>query len=643
MEYRREIDGLRALAVVPVILFHAGFQAFSGGFVGVDVFFVISGYLITSIILAEKQAGTFNLINFYERRARRILPALFVVMFACLPFAWLWLIPKDMVDFSKSLEQVPIFLSNVFFNKHSDYFDSVTELKPLLHTWSLAVEEQYYLFFPAFLIIAWRFGTRFIVGLLAAIFLISLFYAQYKVGVQPSAAFYLLPSRLWELLVGSFIAFYLASSFKRDLNDFASQVGSLLGLLLLVYAVFMLDRQTPFPGLYALIPTLGAALIILCATERMVVGRLLGSKVLVGIGLISYSAYLWHQPLFVFARHRSLYGPDKMLMAMLVVLTILLSYFSWKYVERPFRNKQLFSRKQIFAYGAVGSVMFVVIALLGISGKGFPGRMPASMDMAEIKMPKVTNGWCFYIIDSDSSLLLGANGAGCWLGSKTSARKGVLFGDSFAGQYEPFWDVAGRDANVGLNAITTNWCYPSVTEEFPGPLSSRASQQCLYNRKYLLDNFSRYDFVILGGHWGDVLSRNKLADVIDLIGLAASKSKFVVVMASPKQFDSDVMAIYKKSILYGAVFDISKVGTLRDRQAIEANRLLEDASKKYSNVIYVDRESIFSLDGKASDLMEGNIPFSLEGAHISIRGSKAAASNFIHSQKYDDFRKMLRN
>jgi len=258
-------------------------------------------------------------------------------------------------------------------------------------------------------------------------------------------------------------------------------------------------------------------------------------------------------------------------------------------------------------------------------------------------MPKVTNGWCFYTVDSESSLELGANGTGCWLGSKTSARKGVLFGDSFAGQYEPFWDAVGRDAGVALNAITTNWCYPGVTEEFPGPLSSRARQQCIYNRKYLQDNFSRYDFVVLGGHWGNVLSHNKLADVVDLIGLAASKSKFVVVMASPKQFDADVMALYRKSILYGAVFDISKVGTLSDKQTIEANRLLEDASKKYGNVIYVDRESIFNLDGRASDLMEGNIPFNLEGVHISIRGSKAAASNFLHSQKYEDFRQMLRN
>ena len=152
MEYRREIDGLRALAVIPVMFFHAGFQAFSGGFVGVDVFFVISGYLITSIILAEKHAGTFSIVNFYERRARRILPALFFMMLVCLPFAWLWLLPEDMKSFSQSLVAVSGFASNILFFWTTNYFSTAAEFKPLLHTWSLAVEEQYYLLFPLFLI-----------------------------------------------------------------------------------------------------------------------------------------------------------------------------------------------------------------------------------------------------------------------------------------------------------------------------------------------------------------------------------------------------------------------------------------------------------------------------------------------------------
>ena len=160
MNYRREIDGLRALAVLPVILFHAGFETFSGGFVGVDVFFVISGYLITTIILAELEQGRFSIVNFYERRARRILPALFLVMLVCIPFAWIWLLPSDMKDFSQSLIAVAIFASNILFWRESGYFDTAAELKPLLHTWSLAVEEQYYVLFPLFLMLFWKLGKR---------------------------------------------------------------------------------------------------------------------------------------------------------------------------------------------------------------------------------------------------------------------------------------------------------------------------------------------------------------------------------------------------------------------------------------------------------------------------------------------------
>ena len=210
MKYRAEIDGLRALAVIPVILYHAGFKLFSGGYVGVDVFFVISGYLITTIILAELEAGTFSLIHFYERRARRILPALFVVMFACLPFAWFWLLPSVMKTFSESLIAVSTFLSNFYFYNQSGYFEAAAELKPLIHTWSLAVEEQYYVLFPLFLMLTWKLGKRSIVGLLAIMFVISLASAQWLSIEHKSFDFFMLPTRGWELLIGAFIAFYYA-------------------------------------------------------------------------------------------------------------------------------------------------------------------------------------------------------------------------------------------------------------------------------------------------------------------------------------------------------------------------------------------------------------------------------------------------
>ena len=208
MKYRKEIDGLRALAIIPVILFHAGFKVFEGGFIGVDVFFVISGYLITTIILSDIESGKFSISNFYERRARRILPALFFIMLCCLPFAWFVLTPNHLKDFYQSLTAVSVFSSNILFWKESGYFDTATELKPLIHTWSLAVEEQYYILFPLLLVMLWKLRKQLILGSLIAITVISLFLAQWGAYNKPSATFFLLPTRSWELAIGALIAYY---------------------------------------------------------------------------------------------------------------------------------------------------------------------------------------------------------------------------------------------------------------------------------------------------------------------------------------------------------------------------------------------------------------------------------------------------
>lgn len=371
MQYRPEVDGLRTVAVIPVILFHAGFQLFSGGFVGVDIFFVISGYLITTIIYSELMAGKFSIVNFYERRARRILPALFFVLAACLPFAWLWLLPSDTKGFAQSMVSVTLFSSNILFWLTSGYFDTATELKPLLHTWSLAVEEQYYVFFPLLMMLMWRAGKRVLLAVLAVIALASLVAAQLLVHDKPDLAFYLLPTRAWELLIGAFTAIYFTTSLNARVTAPMRQLGSSAGFALIAFALFAYDKHTPFPSVYALAPTIGAALVILYATPATWVGRVLASKPFVGIGLISYSAYLWHQPLFAFARHRSLAEPSPQLFALLVAATLGLAYISWKYVEAPFRTRQPFNRRQIFRFGLAGSALFAAIGLSGHLTQGF--------------------------------------------------------------------------------------------------------------------------------------------------------------------------------------------------------------------------------------------------------------------------------
>ena len=357
IEYRREIDGLRALAVVPVILFHAGFETFRGGFVGTDVFFVISGYLITSIILTQNAEGTFSLLNFYEQRARRILPALFFVMAVCIPFAWQ--IPSEMKDFSYSLIAVSVFASNILFYRETGYFDTAAELKPLLHTWSLAVEEQYYVLFPLFLLVMWRFAKRWTSVTLVVIVALSFCIAQWGAYNKPAATFFLLPARAWEIGIGVLVALYLSKYPKQKLQKSVQEIGGMIGLSLILYAVFAYSKSTPFSSAYALAPTLGAVLIILGTTPSTVVGRVLSTNMFVGIGLISYSVYLWSQPVFAFSRQLVLPELSISIYFSLVVFSFGLGFLSWRFIEKPFRSRTRFSGKYILLLASVMSIFFV--------------------------------------------------------------------------------------------------------------------------------------------------------------------------------------------------------------------------------------------------------------------------------------------
>lgn len=357
MHYRTEIDGLRALAVLPVIAYHAGFAGFSGGFVGVDIFFVISGYLITSILLDELQNQRFTLLGFYERRIRRILPALFLVLAATTAAAGWLLLPHEMAAFGRSLMAVIIFASNILFWKESDYFATESEYIPLLHTWSLAVEEQYYLIFPLLLAFLWKFGRQPIWLVLGSLTLLGIATCEWLWRVDAGANFYLLPSRFWELLLGALAALYLNK--QTPVQGWPAQILAALGLVLILGSIVFLNTSLPFPSSYALFPTLGATLIILFAAPTNLAGQLLALKPLVWIGLISYSAYLWHQPLLVFARMQPYIEASLWLMAAMALSSLVLAWLSWRYVERPFRNRQRFTRRQIFGLAGSASLLFL--------------------------------------------------------------------------------------------------------------------------------------------------------------------------------------------------------------------------------------------------------------------------------------------
>jgi peptidoglycan/LPS O-acetylase OafA/YrhL len=372
--YRPEIDGLRTVAVVPVILFHAGVGVFSGGYVGVDVFFVISGYLITGILVEAIRSGKFSILDFYERRARRILPALFLVILVTTPFAFIWMRANQFEDYAQSIVAVLLFASNVLFWLEDGYFDFASEEKPLLHTWSLAVEEQYYIVFPILLLVLMRYGLRNTTRWIVLLGLVSFAACLLAAQIKPSANFYLAPFRAWELLAGSFCALLQKDGRGGRPND----ILALTGLGMILAAIFLFDGDTPFPSAYTVLPVLGTVLVILHAGVGTRCKYLLSQPVMVGVGLISYSAYLWHQPLFVLARIRLQDDATLTVFLLLSLVSLALAYLSWRYVEQPFRRKEAVwfpGKLRIFAASGITAMALGAAALHIIIHDGYASRM----------------------------------------------------------------------------------------------------------------------------------------------------------------------------------------------------------------------------------------------------------------------------
>lgn len=382
MNYRPEIDGLRALAVLPVVLYHSKINLFQGGFVGVDIFFVISGFLITKIIITEVFQSSFSIIKFYERRARRILPALFTVLIFSTVLSWALLPPIQFKDFGQSLFFVSFFTSNILFWIESGYFTEATELKPLIHTWSLGVEEQFYIFFPLLVLFIYKINKKYIFPSIFLILIISLFlsyiYSAPNMDTElREAAFFLLPTRAWELMLGSILCLSSKNSVINS-NGMFNNFMSFIGLLLIFYSILFFGENTPFPGLHALVPTLGAAFIIVFGTNKTYAFKLLTIKPMIFIGLTSYSIYLWHQPLLAFSRFYFIGDLSSATVLLIIITSIFLGYCSWRYIEQPFRDKNKISRKNIFIFSIGGTLTLCSIGMIIHLNDGFKNRYSAN-------------------------------------------------------------------------------------------------------------------------------------------------------------------------------------------------------------------------------------------------------------------------
>jgi len=657
MKYRREINGLRAVAVIPVVLFHAGVESFSGGFIGVDVFFVISGYLITTIILSEKDQGVFSLVTFYERRARRILPALFFMMLISLPFAWLWLLPSDLEDFSQSLIAVITFSSNILFWKETGYWGTENELKPLLHTWSLAVEEQYYILFPLFLTFMQRFRKRWLMSSFLAIIVISLFLSQWGSHHIPTANFFLLPFRSWELAIGACIAFYFLyiepnTYFIRPKKLF-NDLLSALGLALILYAIFAFDKNTPFPSVYALIPTIGTALIILFSSANTFVGRLLSTKALVGIGLISYSAYLWHQPLIAFSRHSSSTEPNQFVLLTMATLSFPLAYLTWRFIENPFRKKENFNRKAIFKLSTIGSFTFLVI---GISGQYFDiFRSQSEVPPSVINSIKRIEAPCFDRNHADTS--------DTWLcpinaGQPNQKPDFIAIGDSHMYAFLPALKVIASKASYFGSYVGFSGCPPLL-----GVHSLRSDQHIKnchnlnnrvfdYVKEHNIKNIvliARWSYYTDGNYSGggmneigtsptDKKSKNRSRQVFG-IGIRETIQRYGelgvaihIVLQVPMQKYSP-QKIYYESYMgneFNEKFFTNKA--IRREQHVQFQGYVNDIIRKaisnfptYPSHIYDPTDTL--CDASKCSFGTQNISFYFDDDHLSISGAKFIGPN----------------
>jgi peptidoglycan/LPS O-acetylase OafA/YrhL len=355
LTYRPEIDGLRAIAVGAVILYHAqitilGHQLFKGGFIGVDIFFVISGYLITSIILKELvNKGTFSFKHFYERRVRRILPVLIFVMLASLPIAWMYLLPSNLLEFSKSILYSLGFSSNFYFH-YSGLEYSVQGLQhPFLHTWSLSVEEQYYILFPIVLLIIFKYFKKYLIHILILGFVISLCLADWSSRNYPSVSFYFLHTRIWELLAGSMLAYFEITLGYRSQNRILNLTLPFIGLILIGHSIIFFNDKMYHPSFYTLSNIIGVCLIIWFSNKKEIFTKILSTKLFVGIGLISYSLYLWHYPIFVFAAQLNILGGNIFIQLLMGVFVLILSVLSYYFIEKPFRGTKI-KFKKIFVF-----------------------------------------------------------------------------------------------------------------------------------------------------------------------------------------------------------------------------------------------------------------------------------------------------
>lgn len=503
LAYRSDIDGLRAIAVIAVVLNHLSPELLPGGFVGVDIFFVISGYLITGQLLAANESGKLNLGEFYKKRIHRIFPALALISISCLILSGILMSPADWVMVARSVMSAVLAWSNIFFWKeYGNYFSGNAAEAPLLHTWSLGIEEQFYLIWPLLVILLLKWPINIARASLLLVIVLGVIFSEWALGRFSSAAYYLLPTRFFELALGGGLAWVTWERFCKPLDPLKLNVLALLGFLLLAYSLIKINSSSPFPGLNALLPCLGTAILLFCGSSEHYRKRLLTQPLICHIGKISYSLYLWHWPIIAYANYLFIELSGINFLIALGV-SLLLADITWRWVEQPFRQMGRVStfKKTIFQYFLPGLLLILAISSVVILQNGYPSRFNEKVIAYESSIqqrPEKIRAGCHVPSALYKSL---PDPLACSLGNNNEAPVGVLWGDSYANHFSGMIDELARHQGLTFMDYTMDACPPLLDFKIAG--GAQYAERCKQRNLQMIDFLkkSNISWVVLAANW----------------------------------------------------------------------------------------------------------------------------------------------
>ena len=630
IKYRRDIDGLRALAVLSVVFFHISPNLLPGGFLGVDIFFVISGYLITLILVKELETtGRISFSNFYKRRINRIIPASVVVLLSTLVTGFLIMVPADLLDLVDSTLWSYFSAANVYFYLAIDtsYFATGSEELPLLHFWSLGVEEQFYFLWPAFILLLGSLAksTDIKLTVVGCLIVASIVFAQYFFKVDESLTYYMIPGRAWELLAGG-IAAQLVFYRKLNFSNLGNEILALTGLVLVISSLFIITESHSVPGIASLPVIMGSVFLIISNFEyRTFVGTVFSLKILVGIGLVSYSAYLWHWPILAFL-HYALIDIDLYVGLCVLIATFFLAVVSYYFIETPFRKTTLSISRVIFSRFVLPS--FVIVGVCAAITWSIQTQHPYfSWPLLEAAETDTQPAYAYKYNCQHSNFKPNAfRDSRCVYPENADLENALLIGDSNAAHYVGMLRVIAKDFKFSFRNATQSSCPMVFGDEFDW-ISKRYAAGCGVYRSLVLEEAKKYDSVFIGGNWSNFYNKKNFNKAFEqTISDYSENVNHVILLGKVPIFRKYTRHCEIRSIRMSHL-NCSNYFVSKNNKS-SANSFLREIAAKHKNVEYFDVQQLICVDQECSPYLDGR-PVYFDVGHLSMKGSELIGEKLV--------------